>query len=130
MSAIEPREIRWDTAQIEDAALTVELTGSNSRVWKGRFEQVLALLGSAHSSWGEARVTKDGINVKDVEQGSESELRHFLESVVLQANADPEANVAAGQARDRIDGKDDPGPDEQMMRTFRSFATGDPTSQA
>jgi hypothetical protein len=129
MSATEPREIRWDTAEIEDAALTVELTGSNSRIWKARFEQVLALLGSAHSSWGEARVTKDGINVKDVEHGSESELRHFLESVVLQADADPEADVI-GQARDRIDGKDDPGPDEQMMRTFRSFATGDPTSQA
>jgi hypothetical protein len=128
MSAIEPREIRWDTAQIEDAALTVELAGSNSRVWKARFEQVLALLNSAHSSWGETRVTKDSITVADVGQGSESELRHFLESVVLQANADPEADASV-QARDSIDGKDEPGPDEQMTRTFRSFATGRPASQ-
>ncbi|HEX3850836.1 MAG TPA: hypothetical protein VHW01_07700 [Polyangiaceae bacterium] len=128
MSAIEPREIRWDTAHIKGAALTVELTGSASKPWKARFEQVLALLGSAHSSWGATRVVKDAINVEDVEQGSESGLRHFLESVVLQANADPEADVVA-QAHERIDGKGELDPDERMTRTFRSFATGHSASQ-
>jgi hypothetical protein len=119
MSRTERREVRWDTAQIEDAALTVELSGASSKAWKARFERVLALLDSAHSSWGRIRVSKDRIKVDDVQLGSESDLRHFLESLVLQANAESQV---AGRAPDSIDAREEPGPDERMTRTFRSFA--------
>ncbi len=46
MSDTEQRESNWDTAQIEDAALT----GSGSKARKARLERVLALLGSSHSN--------------------------------------------------------------------------------
>src|ERR1700724_3230920 len=88
MATVEPRQIEWGSAQIEDATLTVELTGSASKAWKARFESVLALLDTPHSSWGEVRLTKKGIKIADLQQGRESELRHFLESIVLQANSD------------------------------------------
>ncbi len=119
MATVEPREIEWGSAQIEDATLTVELTGSASKAWKTRFQSVLALLDTPHSSWGEVRITKKGIKVADLRQGSESELRHFLESIVLQANSDMAPDT---QHDDDSDEDHEPDADEQMAATFRAFA--------
>jgi hypothetical protein len=120
MAASERREIDWGSTEIEDATLTVELTGSPSKAWKARFDNVLALLDTPHSSWGKVHLTKKGIKVADLQQGSESELRHFLESIVLQANSDTEPDTP--QQDDQETRQDEPGADEQMARTFRSFA--------
>jgi hypothetical protein len=120
MATVEPRQIAWDSAQIEDATLTVELTGSASKAWKARFEGVLALLDTPHGGWGEVHLTKKAIEVADLQQGSESELRHFLESIVLQANSD----TAPDTSQHDDDSEEDHGsdPDEQMTATFRAFA--------
>ncbi len=120
MATREPRQIEWGSAQIEDATLAVELTGSASKAWKARFESVLALLDTPHSSWGEVHLTKKGVKVGDLQQGSESEVRHFLESVVLQANSDTAPDTPKHD--DDSDGGDEPDPDEQMKATFRAFA--------
>jgi hypothetical protein len=123
MATIQPRQIQWGSALIEDATLTVELTGSASKAWRSSFQTVLALLETPHSSWGEVRLTKSGIKVGDLQQGGESELRHFLESIVLQANADVAPDTSqqgdgAGESHD----EQAPDPDQQMTATFRGFA--------
>jgi hypothetical protein len=120
MATAEPRQIEWGSAQIEDATLAVELTGSASKAWKARFESVLALLGTPHGRWGEVHLTKKGIKIADLQQGSESELHHFLESIVLQANSDTAPDTP--QHDDDIDEDHEPDPDEQMTATFRAFA--------
>lgn len=119
--AAEPRQIQWGSAETEDGTLTVELDGASSKGWKARFENVLALLDTPHSGWGDVSLTKKAIRVADVQQGSEAELRHFLESAVLQANTDTAPDAIA---RHENEAQDDPEPDvdEQMTQAFRSFA--------
>jgi hypothetical protein len=125
MATVERQQIEWASARIEDAKLTVELTGSASRAWKLRFESVAALLETPHSGWGEVHLTKKAIKVADLQRGSEAELRHFLESVVLQTNSD--AAPDAPQRDDDGAGDEglEPDADEQMAATFRSFAADD-----
>ena len=100
--------------------LVVELTGAGSKSWKQRFEGVVAMLGTANQRWGEVRVTRNGIEVADVAQGSEEELHHFLETVALQVNAEMPQEGELAAAKD--------GPDEEavldrrMTAAFRSFA--------
>lgn len=119
--AVEPRQIDWGSAEIEDGALTVGLAGAASKVWKARFENVLALLATPHSGWGEVSLTKKAIKVSGVQQGREAELRHFLESAVFQVNTDTAPDAPQ---RDDDEDKDDhePDVDEQMTQTFRGFA--------
>jgi hypothetical protein len=121
MATVESRQIEWSSAQIEDATLAVELTGSASKAWKARFESVLALLGTPHSGWGEVHLVKNAIKVADLQEGGESELRHFLESVVLQANSDVAPDTPQHEDSDGID---EPDLDERMTATFRAFASG------
>jgi len=118
MADTEPRQIDWDSSEVGDATLTVKLTGPPSKEWKRRFEGVLAMLGPSHDGWQEVRLTKKGIKVSALEQGSEPDLRHFLESVVLQANAD----TAPPDEHDGDTDHDEPDADERMARTFRDFA--------
>jgi hypothetical protein len=119
MAAIEARHIKWDSTQIEDGTLIVELTSPNPKIWKERFANVLALLDTAHSGWGEVHLTKRGIKVEDLQQGNEEQLRHFLESIVMQVNADTGA-----QENLTVSGTEsEPDPDEQMVATFRRFAS-------
>ncbi len=121
MADSKPRQIDWASAQIEEGALTVGLAGKGSKAWKARFENVLALLDTSHTTWGEVRVNKNAVKVAGVQQGAEPELRHFLESVVLQANSDtqPEAPEDDVEANDEGTESD---VDEQMTATFRAFA--------
>jgi hypothetical protein len=121
MADPEPRHIDWASAQIEDGTLTVELTGKGSKAWKARFANVLALLDTPHTTWGEVHLNKSAIKVAGVQQGAEPELRHFLESVVLQVNSDTHPEAPEGDA-ETGDAREEPDVDEQMARTFRAFA--------
>lgn len=67
MAAPEQRNIDWLSAEIEDATLTVALTGANFKAWKQRFGSVTVLLDSLHTRWGEVRVTKNSIQVAGVQ---------------------------------------------------------------
>lgn len=121
MAAPEQRNIDWGTAEIEDAALAFELTGTSSKAWKERFESVLALLDTPHSRWGPVRITKSGVRVADVRLGTETELRHFLESIVLQVNSelpDPEQDAEEEEAQ----AGEATQVDRQMTAAFRAFA--------
>jgi hypothetical protein len=97
--------------------------------WKDSFEAVARLLASS-ADWGEVTLKKKSVAVADVSEGSEERLRHFLESVVEQANADHQPDDAerddsdedADEDEERDDDSDDAGPDAEMSERFRSFA--------
>jgi len=78
---------------------------------------------SDQGDWGEVSVGKGTVRVTEVSAGQEDRLRHFLESVVEQANAghdlpgdDDGAESEAGPAAPA-------GPDADMTERFRSFAS-------
>jgi hypothetical protein len=121
MAIAEPRQIEWNTAEVEDEALKVKLSGPSSKHWSKRFNGVLALLSASHGEWGEIRLTKKGIKVGELHQGSEMDLRHFLESIVLQANSDLQPQTPE-QSPDSE--SDDPTreAEQQMAATFKTFA--------
>jgi hypothetical protein len=123
-----PAKLNWSTARVEDAELDVRLEGEIPKGWKKSFRRTVRLLGGGQ--WGEIAVKKRTVHVTDVVPGEEEKLRHYLESVVEQANAahppaerDGEAAERDGQAADG-DG-DEPAredPNAQMTAQFRSFA--------
>jgi hypothetical protein len=118
---VEPTQIDWTAATVDGGTLTVAFDGDPSKEWVKRVEGVLERLHShgGSSGWGAIKVTKKKVTVDDVADGSESELRHLLESAVLQANAD----LAADNDEDD-DGKDDERSeaDQQKTDAFRAFA--------
>lgn len=124
MATSEQRNVDWGSADVEHAGLTVRLTGASSRAWKQRFQSVLALLETPHTRWGEVHLDKSAIHVSEVQQGTETELRHFIESIVLQVNSElPRAQAPerdAGDARRDEEAR----ADRQMAAAFRAFAEG------
>jgi hypothetical protein len=115
-------KLNWASAEVEDARLTVGLAGDLPKGWKQSFERTVTLLGDGE--WGDVRVKKGTIHVAEVTPGTEDKLRHHLESIVAQANADHEAD-------DAPDGDDEPhdeqpdGPDAEMTERFRSYEQDD-----
>lgn len=113
-------EIDWATATVEAATLHVELAGDAPRGWQGRFKAVARLLDQAGGRWAAVTVTGGVITVKGLAAGVESDLRHFLESVVQQVNADldlaaePEREPSAPERRRTAD--------REMASRFRAFA--------
>ncbi len=118
-----PRRIDWGTAVVEDCTLEVELTRSRSKDWSARFERVVALLETPHSGWGRVRLAKNRLRVKDATEGAEAELRHFLESAVIEANSELDGDGEPDR-RATEEGDRDPAAerDRRMTETFRAFA--------
>ena len=73
-------------------------------------------LHSGGSHWGAIKVTKKKVTVADVTAGAEHDLRHLLESAVMQANAD----FAAPEEDTEHERSDQ---DQQMTDAFREFAS-------
>jgi hypothetical protein len=120
------REIDWHTASVKDGTLTVKLTGAASKRWSEHFGAVVALLGAPHGAWQDTAVRKAGIEVKGVGEGAEEDVRHFLESVVLQVNVElrPE-DSAMEQAPSNAEENDQQAVDRKMSETFHAFADSD-----
>jgi hypothetical protein len=104
----------WGSAAVDGGTLTVSFTGSPPREWTAQLGQVIGRLQRTGAGWGEIDITKKKLRVDAVSPGAESDLRHFLESAVLQANAD--------LAEDDEGGSERSGPDGEMTEIFRSFA--------
>ena len=112
----------WPSAAVKRSKLTVSLEGDVPKGWKKSFEATVLLLG--RGDWGEIQLKRGSVQVSDVEPGSEEKLRHHLESVVAQANADHEPEESEEEAPDADDSEttdDDGGPDAEMTQRFRSF---------
>jgi hypothetical protein len=123
MAQPERRAIDWGTAEIREGTLAVELTGASSKDWKKRFAGVLGLLEPGNSAWGDIELTKQRIEVGQVQEGSEADLRHHLESVVLEVNSQLELDDAEDDSGSDEDEERDA--DQRMTATFRAFAGTD-----
>jgi hypothetical protein len=126
--ADEPK-LDWSSAEVSDGKLSVAVDGKLSSAWKGSFETVAQLLN--HGDWPAIKLKKGTVTVEDVRPGDEEKLRHFLESVLLQANADQRPPDEQQQEPDEDDDRDqradesEPSqPDEEMATRFREFAEG------
>lgn len=114
------RQIDWGSADVERGSLTVALTGRSSKAWRTRFEAVHALLEHSERDWGEVGLTREAIEVEAVREGSEEALRHFLESLVLQVNAELQPDDVGEEALTAADPQ--MASDRRMAATFRGFA--------
>jgi hypothetical protein len=113
--------LQWASAEVRDARLTVALEGEVPKGWKESFERTIQLLGDG--DWGAVELKKRTVQVSDVPPGSEEKLRHHLESVVAQANADQQERES--DADSDGDGEKPDGPDAEMTGRFRAFAESD-----
>jgi hypothetical protein len=80
-------EIDWTTAAVRKGRLTVEIAGDPGGAWSARVREVAERLDRPGSAWGEIAVKRSTLGVEDVTEGAEADLRHLLDSAVLQANA-------------------------------------------
>jgi hypothetical protein len=114
-------QIEWDSAEVNDGQLRVALGGTIPKRWAKRFAEVFDRLGhDSEDRWGAVKVAKGEIAVRDLREGCEADLRHQLESALLQANTD------LGAVRDEGSQVDDASPEQQrdgrMTAVFRGFA--------
>jgi len=127
----QPRGIDWASAEMRDGELTVELRGEAPRGWNKSFAAVLALLDRG-GGWGQIKVRKGALVVAHVREGAEDELRHLLESAVMQANSDlglaeRDQRPAAGPRERSASAEDERERaarerDRRSTDTFRGFA--------
>jgi hypothetical protein len=124
---VEPATLDWSTAQVRDGVLKVELQGEKPKGWGKTFAATAAMLGGG-GDWDEVELENDQIRVTGVGPGMEDKLRHFLESVVLQANSDhmpDEADETDEDEESRAsEGVEDSGTDadSDLTARFRAFA--------
>jgi hypothetical protein len=126
----------WSTAEVKDSKLTVQVDGDLPDGWQDTFNTTVKLLGGG--SWGEIKLEEQKAEVTGLTAGSEEKLKHFLESVVQQANAthlsDEEEEREEGQdgdggREDEGDSEQESDSDKEMSERFRSFAEEDDDSK-
>lgn len=104
----------WGSASVDDATLTVPVTGEVPTGWTKGVKRVAERLERPGSGWGAVKVTKKRLSVDAVAPGCEDDLHHFLESVVLQANTALREDEGSDDARSEED--------QAMTDAFRAFA--------
>lgn len=120
-------KLDWQSAEVKDGTLHIHLDGEASKEWKAVFERTAQLLN--HGAWTEIRLMKKGeVRIKTVSEGDEERVRHFLESVVLEANSEtapPEEEDDDQDSGADTDGDGDgdggDSPDNRMTGRFRDF---------
>jgi hypothetical protein len=119
---MEAPRLEWSAAAVNDGTLTVEIAGDRPDGWKGTFLRTAQLLGGG--DWGEVSLKGAKVKVTGVSEGSEEELRFFLEGVLQQANAthveaeDDDAEDEADEDEATDEGDD---ADGRMTSRFREF---------
>jgi len=116
-------QIAWQEAEVHDRELHVALSAPAPRGWAARFRAVLARLdgdggGVGDGDWGRISVSRREIKVADVAEGGEDDLRHLLESVLAQVNAD----LSPTENGERTEPSPEQQRDERLAETFRGFA--------
>lgn len=104
----------WRSADVRDGRLTVAFTEKPQKDWIERLERVVERLHRPSPGWQAIEIKKTKLAVDAVAPGSEADLRHFLDSALLQANAEPEGD------HDAPDGRSEQ--DQVLTRIFRGFA--------
>jgi hypothetical protein len=104
-------DIEWGSAEVQCRKLTVWLTSPPSAAWRERARRLIDRLQRGDPGWGRVRAKKDRFVVREVIDGSEQDVRHFLSSVVAEVNAgEPEPHGGHDET------------DARMAARFRSFA--------
>lgn len=119
-------QLQWSEAEVREGRLRVPLEPAPEKEWARRFEGTAALLD--RGAFGELELKKGTVRVGPLEPGSEEKLRHFLESVVQEANG-PEAAAEAAEEREQPEdaGEDHrPDADREMTTRFQGFAAASP----
>jgi hypothetical protein len=112
--------IDWGQASVDGGRLTVPYAGKAPAGFKPALAHVIERLDRGGSGWGAIKVGKARLRVEDVAAGSESDLRHFLEAAVLQANADVHADTDDDDDTDASGKRSEA--DQTMTDAFRDFA--------
>jgi hypothetical protein len=125
---VQQASLNWSSAEVKNGVLSVGLDGERPKGWNKTFAATTAMLGGG-GTWEKVELRKDRIKVSGVAPGMEDKLRHYLESVVLQANADhaPETEDDSdedGEGQEAEAGQDDSGddPDSDLTSRFKAFA--------
>ncbi|HWE33791.1 MAG TPA: hypothetical protein VG410_09915 [Solirubrobacteraceae bacterium] len=117
----EPK-IDWSTAEVSNGKLVVAVDGELPKGYGRSFAATAHLLGNGNLA--DAKLKQGTVRVA-VAEGEEEKLRHFLESVVQQANADHELTDDSDDEPDEDDAAEDDlfrGPDAEMTERFRAFS--------
>jgi hypothetical protein len=122
----------WSTAEVKDSKLTVQVDGDLPDGWQDTFNTTVKLLGGG--SWGEIKLEEQKAEVSDPAAGDEEKIKHFLESVVQQANAthrsDEDEDEEQGEdgerdEEDEEESEQESDEDKEMADRFQSFAKDD-----
>jgi hypothetical protein len=109
--------IDWASSDVSDGQLTVAFTEKPSKDWTERLQAVIERLAPRGSGWGDIKIGKKKLRIDAVQPGSEDDLRHFLDSAILQANAssdeDEDEDTPADARSER---------DQALTDAFRAFA--------
>jgi hypothetical protein len=116
----------WSSAEVHDGKLVVALDSKPPKEWKEAFARATRLLN--RGTWDEVTLKKGRVSLASIVPGEEDRARHFLESVVLEANSAIEPtdqeDDRTGEDADRAEQQDeheDP-QDREMTERLRSFA--------
>jgi hypothetical protein len=123
--AADPLRIDWASARVQGRRLTVELAGEAPRGLRKRIDGLLALIEPKAGEWGSIEVRRGSITVAEVQDGAERDLRHLLESVVMQINSDLGLGTdSRGNPSDGAPAAEDAEQtaDREMGERFREFA--------
>ncbi len=111
-------KIDWASALVRDRELVVKLKPRPPSRWRRRLRTIVAALEQTSGGWGTVTVKKRRLHVSDVTEEAAADLRHFLTSLVLEANAGepqrqsaPPAPESPSEALDR-----------RLTAAFRAFA--------
>ena len=110
------RTIDWQTAEVRDGTLSVDVAGDVDKAWTARLGAILKRLDRGGDEWHEIKVKKRTISVTAVKEGAEGTVRHVLEAAVMEADAE------LSQESDDAEGADTA--DAAMTQAFREFAGG------
>lgn len=121
MVGVTSTRIDWSSALVCDGVLTVELSPAPDKAWRRQAGVVIDRLAGSGRPWGKVKAKKRKLVAAGVSEGAEDELRHFLESVVLEANA--AAPAAEHDAEDDDASGDDT--DGRLTEAFRKYAAGE-----
>jgi hypothetical protein len=111
-------QLAWEEAEVHDGELHLALTGEVPRGWAARFRRLLARLAAdGESRWGRISVSRREVKVAEVAEGGEDDLRHLLETVLLQVNTD-----FAPDQDDEAERSPEEQRDARLTASFRGFA--------
>ena len=112
--------IDWASADVSDGRLTVAFTEKPPKDWTERLQAVIERLAQHGTGWGAIETSKKKLLIDAVQPGAEADLRHLLESALLQANAD--ANADTDHRADDAVTSSRSERDQALTDTFRAFA--------